>query len=171
MPVDVNFNFNFSAAEQGSINTGLDNVLAALNMPGVPYVNLTAEERKIPSIGSARLPYVHEAVDNILPLFPALASPSVGLPRTTTLLQLVGFLSSVAPKLKEINDRLTDLGINAENIVYKSMRHSYGTAQAQEGQMPGADVLIAALAPLFADQGGGNEEEPIPGPPAPPIPV
>lgn len=72
-----------------------------------------------------------------MPLFPALASPSIGLPRTTTLLQLVGFLGTIAPKLKEINDRFTDLGINAESIVYTSMRHSYGTAQVQEGQMPG----------------------------------
>lgn len=165
MPVDVNLNFNFSAAGQGAINAGLDAVLAALNDPMVPYVNLTAEERKIPSIGAARLPYAHEAVDNVLPLFPALASPSVGLSRTTTLLQLVGFISSVAPKLKEINDRLTDLGINAEHIVYKSMLDSYNTAQQQEGRMPGADVLKDTLAPLFAEQGNSNDEEPEPEPP------
>jgi len=103
-------------------------------------------------------------------LFPALSSARVPLPRTTTLLQVVGFISQVSPKLKEINDRLTDLGINAENIIYKSMRHSYATAQTQEGQMPGADVLIEALAPLFADQGGNPTPEPGPTPPTPPLP-
>lgn len=34
MPVDVNLNFNFPAADQGAINTGLDNVLAILTLPG-----------------------------------------------------------------------------------------------------------------------------------------
>ena len=170
MPVDVNLNYNFDAAKQAAINAGLDALLAELNDPAVPYVNLTATERKIPSIGAERLPYALDGVVNILPQFPALASPSIGLPRTTTLLQLVGFISSVNPKLAEIIDRLTDLGINAENIVYKSLLHSYGTSQQQEGQMPGADVLKAAIAPLFAEQ-GSNAATPVPEPsPAVPVP-
>jgi len=168
MPVDVNLNYNFDPVKQAAINAGLDALLAEFNDPTVPYVNLTATERKIPSIGAERMPYALDGVTNILPQFPALASPSIGLPRTTTLLKLVGFISSIYPKLAEINDRLTDLGINAENIVYKSLLHSYGTSQQQEGQMPGADVLKAALAPLFANQGNPTEEPtPIPVTPVP----
>lgn len=162
MPVDPNLDFSFDPAEQASIHAGLDAVLAVLNGPTVPYVNLTPDERKkTPSIDAGRLPYVHDAVNNILPSFPGLASPSIPLARATTLFDLFTFIKNVVPKMAEINDRFTDLGINAENLVFTSMSDSYDTAKRQEGRMPGADVFIAAIAPLFADQGGNpNEPEP-----------
>jgi hypothetical protein len=173
MPLDPTLNFNFSTVDQTAINTGLDNILLVLNGATVPYVNLTKAERQgTPSIGPARLSYVHEAVNNIIPLFTPLASPSIPLARTTTLFQLATFITSIAPKMAEIKDRLDDLGLNAENLVYKSMSDSYGTAQIQEGRMPGADVLLAAIAPLFADQGSNANEPTPPGPgdPVPPTP-
>ncbi len=167
MPVDVNLNFNFTPVEQAAINAGFDAVLAALNAPGVPYVNLTAQERKeTPSISNERLPYVQDAVGNVLPTFPALASLSIPLARTNTLFQLFDFVRTLQPKLKEIDDRLTDLSINAETLVYESMRDSYNTAQRQEGRVPGADVLKAAIEPLFAQQG-----TPVPQPGPKPVPV
>lgn len=165
MAVNPDLNFNFTQPEQDAIVAGLNDVLTVLNAANVPYVNLTKEERKkTPSIGPARLPYVHDAVNNILPLFPALASPSIPLARATTLFQLSAFIQSVRPLMAEINDRLTDLGINAENLVYTSMTDSYEMAQRQEGRMQGADVLAEAIAPLFADQGGVNDDEPTPEP-------
>ena len=164
MPFDPNFNFNFDPADQAAIHAALDDLLALLNKPTVPYVNLTKEERKAPSIGHTRLPYVHDAVDNILPVFPNLASPSIVLPRTVTLLQLIGLLMAIKPKLDELNDRFTDMGINAEVLVFKSMSDSYDTAKRQEGRMPGADVFIEAIAPLFANQGKkGSGPQPAPG--------
>ncbi|MCF8256578.1 MAG: hypothetical protein K9J06_03440 [Flavobacteriales bacterium] len=165
MAVDPNLNFNFTLPDQTGIHAALDGALLILNMPTVPYVNLTLDERKnTPSISAERLPYVHDAVNNILPVFPNLASPSIPLARATTLFELVTFVQSVVPKMAELNDRLTDLGINAEHLVYKSMLDSYNTAKQQEGRMPGADVLIAAIAPLFEDQGSNAEEPPIEGP-------
>jgi hypothetical protein len=162
MPLDPNLDFNFTLPDQTALHGALDAALLILNMPATPYVNLTNEERKkTPSISAARLPYVHDAVSNILPVFPALASPSIPLARATTLYELAAFIQTLRPKMAELNDRLTDLGINAENLVYTSMTDSYDTAKRQEGRMPGADVLIEAIAPLFADQGGSpNEEEP-----------
>ncbi len=154
MPVNPALNFNFDPMQQTAINSGLDAVLSALSGPTVPYVNLTAAERRnTPSISNERLPYVQDAVQNILPLFPALASPSVALSRTNTLLQLAIFVRSLQPKIAEIQDRLNDMSINAETLVYESMRDSYDTAQRQEGRLPGADVLKAAVEPLFAGQG------------------
>lgn len=162
MPIDPNLNFNFAPADQTALHAAFDAALAVLNGAAVPYVNLTADERKkTPSIDAGRLPYVHDAVSNILPVFPGLASPSIPLPRATTLFELAAFIQTVKPKMDELNDRLTDLGINAENLVYKSMTDSYKTAQQQEGRMPGADVLIAAIAPLFADQGSNAENPPL----------
>jgi len=154
MPTDINLNFNFSPAQQAVIHAAFDTLLAVLNDPTVPYVNLTKKERSSGnSIGPKRMPYVQDAVSNIVPLFPALGSPSIPLPRTVTLLDLVTFMATVTPKMAEVNDRLTDLGLNAESLVFLSMRDSYKTAQIQEGRMPGADVLLAAIAPLFAPQG------------------
>ncbi len=176
MAIDNTLYFNFTPAQQAAIKAGFEAVLVVLNEATVPYVNLTRDERKVPSIGSARLPYVHDAVDNILPLFPNLASISIDLSRTTTLFELVSFVESVKPFMAEINDRMIDLGINAEHLVYLSMTDSYETAQRQEGRAPGADVLRAAIAPLFAGQ-GSNAEEPAPEPgtgttpdPTPPTP-
>lgn len=164
MPLDPNLNFNFSEPQQQAINDAFDALLAVLSDSTTPYVNLTKEERKFPSIGPKRMPYVHDAVDNIIPVFPNLASGSIPLARTTTLLDLIMFIQSVKPKMDEVIDRLIDLGINAENLVYKSMGDSYDLALRQEGRMPGADVLIAAIAPLFANQGKRKVgPEPIPG--------
>lgn len=172
MPLDPNLSFNFDPAQKTAINDAIDALLTELNGPTVPYVNLTQKERQTtPSIGAGRLPYAVDTVVNILPSFPALASPSIPLPRTTTLLQLVGFIQTIKPKLDEVNDRLTDLGINAENLVYESMTDSYNTAKVQEGRMPGADVLKAAIEPLFEAQGNGGEPpKPEPTPPTDPIP-
>jgi len=170
MALDTTLDFNFNAVQQASITGELDALLAVLNDPSVPYVNLTAKERKTPSIETKRLPYVKDAVENHLPAFPALASGSITLARTTTLWQLDEFLRSIKPKIAEISDRFKDLELNAENIVYKSMGDSYDTAVRQEGRMPGADVLKAALSPLFAKQGNPTEE-PKPEQPIPPPPV
>ena len=162
MPIDNNLNFNFTAVDQAAIHNALDAALLVFNRPTTPYVNLTNKERQEnASIDAKRLPYVHDAVNNILPVFTGLTSPSIPLPRATTLLELVVFIKTVAPKMAELNDRITDLGINAEHLVYRSMLDSYKTAQQQEGRMPGADVLIAAIAPLFADQGNNTEEPPL----------
>lgn len=162
MPTDPNLNFNFGPVEQVALHGAIDAGLAVLNAPTVPYVNLTRDERKkTPSIGHRRLSYVNDAVNNILPAFPALSSMSIPLARTTTLFDLAVFVVTLAPKIAELNDRLTDLGINAENLVYKSMNDSYNTAQQQEGRVPGADVFIEAIAPLFADQGSNADEPPM----------
>ena len=156
MPVDPNLNFDFDPADKATIIAALDSILTVLNSPTVPYVGLSPTERKIPSIGAKRMPYVTDAIENILPNFPALASPSIGLPRVVLLAALIEFAAVVKPKIDEINDRLTDLGINAENIIYKSLLDSYNTAKQQEGRMSGADVLVAAIKPLFEGQGKIN---------------
>mgnify|MGYP003660349578 CR=1 FL=1 len=146
MAVDPNLNFNFNQTQQDGINAGLDAVLDVLTQPTNPYVNLTMGERQnTPSIGAARFPYANDAVVNILPVFPGLASPSINLARTTTLFQLAGFIQSVKPKMDEIIDRFTDLGINAENLVYSSMSDSYDTAKRQEGRMPGVHCGHCAI--------------------------
>jgi hypothetical protein len=163
MALENSLNFNFTPVQQAAIKAGFEAVLVVLNEATVPYVNLTRDERKVPSIGSARMPYAHDAVDNILPIFPNLASASINLPRTTTLLNLASFVESMKPFMAEVNDRIIDLGINAEHLVYISMTDSYETAQRQEGRTPGADVLRAAIAPLFAGQ-GSNADEPAPEP-------
>ncbi len=163
MPVDINLDFNFSPANQAAIHAGFDAVLAVLNDPNIPYVNLTKSERKSCStIGPKRMAYVQDAVNNLVPEFPNLASPSIAISRTTTLFELVAFIATIAPKMAEINDRLTDMGLNAEKIVFLSMRDSYGLAKMQEGRMPGADVLMAAIAPLFAPSGSNVSTPPAP---------
>ncbi|GEM_PF-1929616 len=166
MALENSLNFNFTPVQQVAIKAGFEDILVVLNDASVPYVNLTRDERKVQSIDAARMPYVHDAVDNILPQFPNLQSLSIQLPRTITLFDLVGFVQSIKPIMAEIEDRITDLGINAEYLVYKSMTDSYETAQRQEGRVPGADVLRAAIAPLFAGQ-GSNAERPAPTPEVP----
>ncbi|MCF8465225.1 MAG: hypothetical protein K9G41_10310 [Flavobacteriales bacterium] len=151
MPLEINLNFDFSEAQKADIHAALDALIAAFNEPPTPYVNLTRKERKrIPSIHKARMPYVSKTIKDMLPIFPDLQSPSIPLERATRLLQLMLFMQSIEPKLAEIQDHVTDMGINAEFLVYKSMTDSYNTAKQHEGRMPGADVLLEALAPLFA---------------------
>lgn len=151
MPLNPDLNFDLSPAQKAAIHAALDAILDVLSDPSNPYVNLTlAERKKTPSIDKVRMPYVQRSVNDILPLFPNLQSPSIPLDRSERLLHLVEFFASIAPKMAEIQDRTTDMGINAKHLLYKSMTDSYNMAQRQEGRMPGADVLLEALAPLFA---------------------
>lgn len=161
MPLDSNLNFNFSPADQDTIHAAIDAALAVFRAPSTPYVNLTPKERKhTPSINAGRMPYVSDAVTNILPVFTDLESPSIPLPRTITLWDLVLFLQTLTPKLAELNDRAKDMEINADNLVLTSMYHSYNTSKRQEGRVPGADVLLAAIAPLFAKHSFANRATP-----------
>lgn len=163
MALDSTLNFNFTEAQQTAITDGFDAIFAVLNDASVPPVYLTKKERQSPSIGNTRLPYVHNAVDNVLTLFPDLVSRSIPLTRTITLMDLMAFVAVVKPRLEELNERFTDLSINAENIVYLSMRDSYKAAQQQEGRMAGADVLVDTIAPLFEKQGRRNVGPDAPG--------
>ena len=115
MAINNNLNFNFDPADDAAIHSALDTILALLNVDTVAYVNLTAKERKDEnSIGPERMPFAQDGVRNIIPNFPPLASPSIGITRTTTLLDLVDGIAGYKPKLDEIVDRMTDMGLNAE---------------------------------------------------------
>lgn len=151
MPLDYNFDFEFSEEQKAAIHTGLDMVLGAFTEASTPRVNLTAKERqKTPSIGATRMPYVRSAVHDILPVFPKLESSSIPLDRSTRLFNFMLFMQGIAPKITVIQKNATDMGINVEHLLYKSMTDSYNTAKQQEGRIPGADVLLKSLAPLFA---------------------
>jgi hypothetical protein len=164
MALDPNLNFNFDSTQQAALIGLLNDFIDALNQPGVPYVNLTKEERKEAlALGETRLPYVQNAVENILPNTPGLVSDSIPLVRTETLLDLALFIRQLKPLLAEIEDRTTDLQINAEDICYLSILDSYETAKRQRGRLPGADVFYELISPLFAGQGPQTPTPPAPG--------
>lgn len=151
MPLDPQFDFEFSQAQKTAINTGLDMILSAFKEASTQPITLTAKERqKTPSIAAKRMPYVRNAVQNMLPLFPDLESPSIPLDRATRLFNFMLFMQSIAPKVLEIKLSAQDMSINAEYLLLKSISDSYKTAQQQEGRLPGADVFLKELAPLFA---------------------
>ena len=154
MPLDPNLNFNFDSTQQAALIGYLNDFIAALNQPGVPYVNLDKDDRKAAlAVGETRLPYVQNAIENILPNTPGLVSPSIPLARIETLLNLILFIRELKPLLAEIEDRTDDLQINAEDICFTSILDSYETAKRQRGRLQGADVFYELISPLFAAQG------------------
>ena len=57
---------------------------------------------------------------------------------------------------------MTDLSINLENTTYNYTTDMYYTAQRYVGDLPGADVVVQELSPLFEGQGNFNEPAPTP---------
>lgn len=151
----------FPAAVQATITNALNDALNALN--GVIVVTLEPDERKtIPNVEENRLPYVHKAVNEFGDSYPNLVSRAVTTAQAKDAFDSRMFLQSVLNLVKELNDRATDAQHNLGNTAYNYTLDMYHEAQRYQGDLPGADVIVQELKPLFEDQGPQNPPMPNP---------
>jgi hypothetical protein len=138
------------------ILTDLNNALAALN--ALKVVQLTASERQgAQSIAQGRFPYVQAGIKALAPTYPNLQPNFLNLVTADTDLQTAQDLMEIMLVVKEITDRFTDFGLASEHFAYQYVRKFYAIAkEAQSVNTPGADTVVAELAPLFAGQGSEN---------------
>ena len=129
-------------------------------------INLTETERKTtPNIENSRYPYVERTMDIHAPGNPNLVSGfAYTLAQATTDWTLVKQCDQLLPLFRGIVEKLEDTRQLAASELYAFFREFYRTAvAAAENNVPGADVIVADLAPLFANQGNPGQT-PTPAP-------
>lgn len=158
-----NLSVGFTPAQETAIMAALDTALAELN--AVKVITLTPLQRKeIPAVNEARLPYVLKAVNVLGNSYPDLVSKAVSTANAQQAVASFIFLKDVVMKLAEINDRASDLGQNLQNTSYNYTIDMYYTAKRYVDELPGADIVVQELGPLFEGQGEQNPVAPNPNP-------
>jgi len=168
MPMPTEMGLEFSAVEQAPIISGIQQAIDAIKAKKI--VQLTAEERQGgQSVAEKRQPYVHKAIDNLAPAYPALQPGYLSLANAQMDLHTSEFMNTVKLMIKELDDRATDFGIAAEHHSYVYTRKLYANGkEAQPTNTPGADVVVDELSPLFEKESNLEKPEPEPIPPTPP---
>lgn len=168
MPMPTEMGLEFTAVEQGPILSGIQQAIDAIKAKKI--VQLTAAERQGgQSVAETRQAYVHKAIENLAPSYPALQPGFLPLASAKSDLKTAEFMNTVMLLVKELSDRAIDFGLAAEHHSYLYTRKFYAIAkEAQPTNTPGADTVVEELASLFEQQ-GSNSETPTPEPPATPV--
>jgi hypothetical protein len=154
-----NLSVAFPPATQTAIITALNQALTDLN--NVVVVTLTTDERQnIPNVEAARIFYVDKAVNNFSNDFPNLVSRAITTASAQNAFDTYQFLGNVMNLLKELQDRATDAQHNMGNTTYNYTLDMYHAAKRYVGELPGADVVVQELQPLFENQGPQNNPAP-----------
>lgn len=152
MPINPNLDVTITGAQRTAINGAIDTILATLAAIGT--VNLSPQERQeTPTIEQGREPYVKDAINNLAVQFPNFAGLDITAARATNLVDTWSDLGDILSRLAEVEDRITDLSINAKYLTYKFTLDMYNNAEQYRGRVAGADTIYDALSPMFAGQG------------------
>lgn len=158
----------FTAAEQGLIISGIQQAIATIVAKKV--VQLTAEERQGgQSVAETRQPYVHKAIEELAPTYPALQPNFLPLAGAQTDLRASEQMNQAMLLATELMDRIIDFGLASEHFAYQYTRKFYAIAKEAQGtNTPGSDTVVDELKGLFEGQGTSNPITPTPGPGTPP---
>ena len=161
MPLNPNLDASITPAQQTAIDDAINTILTTL--AEVAVVNLSPEERRdTPSISNTRLPYVAKAIKSLADDFPAFVGLEITATRANNLLNLTNSLREFKTLLAEVDDRITDLSINADNLAYKFTLDMYNNAERYKGRVAGADTIRDELKDLFDGQGTPGNDQPEP---------
>ena len=143
-------------AIKAAIIADITNATNSVN--AIKVVQLTALERQsAQSVAETRAPYVQKAIKNLAPAFTNLQPGFLPLTNATNDLDTSNDMAEINLAIKELSDRVTDLGLAAEHFAYLYTRKFYGIAKdAQDTNTAGADTVVSELAPLFEGQGVVN---------------
>jgi len=136
--------------------TAITGAAATINT-NMPFaINLTEQERQdTPNIENSRYPYVERTIDIHAPGNPLLVSGfAYTLPEAQTDWTLLKQCDQLLPLFRAIVEKLEDTRQLAASELYAFFLEFYATAKrAAANNVPGADTVVADLAPLFANQG------------------
>ena len=156
-----NLSVAISPADETAITNALNTAQSTIN--AVAIVALTPQQRQeIPAVNEARFIYVTKAVSVLGPAYPDLVSRAISTANATQAYQSWTFLRGIASQLEEILDRVRDLSHNLENTDFNYMLDLYYTAKRYKDQLPGSDIVVQELAPLFEGQGDTGITPPTP---------
>ncbi len=155
-------------ANTPAIQTAVSAAIAALRAQAalIGNVNITKDEKGSNlSINDVREPFVKRMLTQHAINVPGIVPSFVNLGNSTTRFNNANYFRSVALQLKQLYEIFDDLSFNEDVPCYKDFRHIYATAKlGAENNLPGADAIVADIAPLFEQQGNDNGIIPAPTP-------
>lgn len=162
MPMPDQMGLALSPVQKTTLLAALQTVLTTMN--GVKVVQLSPAERQAAqTVSEIRRPYVQNAIQNLAPSFTNLQPPFMLLANAQNDLKSMNDFVEVNNLMREVFDRCTDFAMASEHFAYEYMRKFYTIAkEGQSVNTPGADTVVAALAPLFEQQGSTNPTPPGP---------
>lgn len=156
--------FELTPLEVTDANTKLDDLIKFFTLK--KNFELTKDERKeLQTISEVRYPYVRDTFETLAPANPKCVPAFADLPTETKNYNYQNQVRSLMPKAVTLLRVMTDHGMMAESFAYGFLRHFYDTAiEAVEAGVTGAQVVVDALAPLFARESETGSPEPAPTP-------
>lgn len=159
MPL-ITINTEPSAEQKTAINEALKNI-----EENEPYkASLTDEDKNNhPTTAAERYPYVVKAVRDLAPLWVNKMAPDIAaeLPLAVTSLNVMETYRPIISQLYMLLEYFTDGNHIAGHQCYMFLKHFYGEAQGLKARgIPGADALVAELAPLFEKHSSAQGQSP-----------
>ncbi len=145
--------FELTALEVTQIVGHLDGIITILN--GHKVIQLSDDERgDVQSVKDGRYSYVRDTFEDLAPLYPQCQVPYKVFATELRTYNYMNQMRSIADRVSMVNDVVGDHGIAAENFNYTYMLELYDIAKrAVKSNVPGADVIVQRLSPLFENQG------------------
>jgi len=146
----------FTPAELTTINLHADGLITLINAK--KSVQLSDTERQgTASVSDERYPFVGDTFNSLAPLYPNIQPPFKVFADEQKNFNYLNQHRIIAEKIKKINDIFGDHSIAAEYFAYKYMREFYDIAKlGVQNNVPGADVVVQRLSPLFEKQGSNQ---------------
>lgn len=158
---------SLTTTQLDAIKLSIKSVTDALN--NLITVNLTKPERSaIQSVADERLPYVQRTFDDLINNYPNLQPSFLDVNVAKADYTYMTQLRSLSLMLQQLVEILSDHELSAGALAYDYMLQFYNVAKrAVLSNVPGADTVVDALAPLFEREnaaatvppttdGGGN---------------
>lgn len=153
--------FDLTPAEITIIDDAIQAIAGVLN--GKDTINLSPDERRSArAVAEGRRPYLDKTYDVLAPEYTPLHPGYLNFANDKVNYNYSKQLRSRLMLMAKVMEIMEDHTLSAETLAYKWMLKFYNNAQeAQDSNMPGADTVVAELAPLFeqANQAAGENPD------------
>ena len=141
-----------TAAQTAAVNTAITTIET-----NEPYKATLSDDEKnnYQTVSAERYPFVVKAIRDLAPFWSAKMAPDVAamVTQATVSLTVMDIYRPQISKLKMMLEFFTDAHHVVGFQAYGFLKAFYGEAQAMEKRgVPGADALVAELAPLFVKE-------------------
>lgn len=158
MPLKQDLDVTLTPTQIADLTAAVQTIISILT--AAADVQLSNEERQLPSISAQREPYAQDAVENLGPLHPNLQNPEVTLARATNCWRTSRALKALDALMAEAMDRKGDMEINADWVVVRYMNNLYDTAKRyKDANVPGANSVYDRLNDYFSRYGTEGDED------------
>lgn len=142
--------FELTPAQVTTIDLAIKSIADIFN--NLAMINLTTEERTAArSVAEGRQPFIDKTYETLAPANPTLHPGYMSFADNLTNYNYSNQTAKIIIALRQLLEIAEDHNFSADNLNFKWLLKFYNNAQeARDTNTPGADSVVAELAPLFA---------------------